>query len=223
MGLGDAKKHTSLALEKIGAKLFACLNGLREKKVVIDVSDIPGVKNHTAEELVAYVASGALIRSWNFDKYKTKREKDEIPVLDELVFISTSAKKSQEAFDKLSAIAKGNHLTRLVVSEPPNVIYPESMAKYAKELSKIGVKVDVLGEKEMTKLGFGALLGVGQGSIRESQLVVMKWMGGKKSEKPIAVVGKGVTFDTGGINIKPSNGMEDVANLPEFDKYYMVY
>ena len=84
------------------------------------------------------------------------------------------------------------------------------MAKYAKELSKIGVKVDVLGEKEMTKLGFGALLGVGQGSVRESQLVVMKWMGGKKDEKPIAVVGKGVTFDTGGINIKPSNGMEDM-------------
>ena len=83
VGLGDAKKHTSMALEKIGAKLFACLNGLREKKAVIDVSDIPGVKNHTAEELVAYVASGALIRSWNFDKYKTKREKDEIPVLDE--------------------------------------------------------------------------------------------------------------------------------------------
>ena len=209
-GLGDAKKHTPFVLEKIGAKLFACLNGLREKKAVIDLSDIPGVKEHTAEELVACAASGALTRSWTFDKYKTKREKHEIPVLDELVFITTSAKKSQEVFDKLAAIAKGNHLTRLVVSEPPNVIYPESMAKYAKELSKIGVKVDVLGEKEMTKLGFGALLGVGQGSIRESQLVVMKWMGGKKTDKPIAIVGKGVTFDTGGINIKPSNGMEDM-------------
>ncbi len=210
VGLGDAKKHTPLTLEKIGARIFSCLNGLREKKAVIDLSDIPGVKGHTPEEFIAYVASGAFIRSWAFDKYKTKRKKDEIPVLDELVFVSTSAKKSQEAFDKLAAIAKGNHLTRLVVSEPPNVVYPESMAKYAKELSKFGVKVDVLGEKEMTKLGFGALLGVGQGSIRESQLVVMKWMGGKKTDKPIAVVGKGVTFDTGGINIKPSNGMEDM-------------
>lgn len=209
-GLGNAKKHTSLMLEKIGAKIFACLNGLREKKAVVDLSDIPGIKAHTAAELIAYVASGAMIRSWSFDKYKTKREKDEIPVLNELVFITPNVKESQKAFNKLAAIAEGNHLTRLVVSEPPNVLYPETMAAYAKELTKIGVKVDVLGEKEMAKLGFGALLGVGQGSIRESQLVVMQWLGGKKTDKPIAIVGKGVTFDTGGISIKPSNGMEDM-------------
>lgn len=210
VGLGDAKKHTSLILEKIGARIFACLNGLREKKATIDLSDIPGVKAHTPSELIAYVASGAMIRSWSFDKYKTKREKDEIPVLNELVFITPNVKESQKAFDRLAAIADGNHLTRLVVSEPPNVIYPQSMAAHAKELTRLGVKVEVLGEKEMTKLGFGALLGVGQGSIRESQLVVMQWLGGKKTDKPIAVVGKGVTFDTGGINIKPSNGMEDM-------------
>lgn len=210
LGLGDAKNHTSLALEKIGAKLFACLNSLREKKVIIDLSDIPGVKNLPVAQCIAYIASGALIRSWRFDKYKTKREKDETPVLSELVFVTPSVKESQEAFDQLSAIAGGNHLTRLVVSEPPNVVYPEIMAKYAKELKKIGVKVQVLGEKEMQKLGFGALLGVGQGSIRESQLVIMQWMGDKRGSKPIAVVGKGITFDTGGISIKPSNGMEEM-------------
>lgn len=210
IGLGDAKKHTSLILEKIGAKIFTCLNSLREKKAVIDLSDLPKSKSHTVAEFIAYVASGALIRSWRFDKYKTKREKDEIPALNELVFITPNAKESQKAFDRLAAIAEGNHLTRLVVSEPPNVIYPESMAAYAKELTKLGVKVQILGEKEMQKLGFGALLGVGQGSIRESQLVVMQWNGGTKTQKPIAVVGKGVTFDTGGINIKPSNGMEDM-------------
>jgi leucyl aminopeptidase len=210
VGLGDAKKHTSLDLEKIGARIFACLNGLREKKAVIDLSDMPGVKAHTSAELIAYVASGALIRSWRFDKYKTKREKDEIPMLNELVFVTPNVKESQKAFERLAAIAEGNHLTRLVVSEPPNVLHPESMAVYAKELSNLGIKVDILGEKEMEKLGFGALLGVGQGSIRESQLVVMQWLGGKKTDKPIAVVGKGVTFDTGGISIKPSNGMEDM-------------
>ncbi len=210
LGLGDAKNHTSLILEKIGARLFACLNSLREKKAVIDLSDIPGVKNLPVAECIAYIASGALIRSWSFDKYKTKREKDEIPVLSELVFVSPNVKESQKIFDKLAAIAGGSHLTRLVVSEPPNIVYPESMAKYAKELKKIGVKVQILGEKEMKKLGFGALLGVGQGSIRESQLVIMQWMGNKFGQKPIAVVGKGITFDTGGINIKPSNGMEDM-------------
>lgn len=210
VGLGDAKKHTSLVIEKIGAKLFAALNSLREKTAVIDLSDLEPTKTHTTAELVAYVASGALLRSWRFDKYRTKREKDEIPVLEELVFVTPSAKESQKAFDTLAAIAEGNHLTRLVVSEPPNIIYPETMAAQAKELTKLGVEVEVLGEKEMEKLGFGALLGVGQGSIRESQLVVMQWNGGPKDQKPIAVVGKGVTFDTGGISIKPSNGMEDM-------------
>ena len=210
VGLGNAKDHSQLALEKIGAKLFVGLNCLREKTAVIDLSDIKDTKDHKSAELIAYVASGALIRSWRFDKYKTKREKDEIPVLEELVLISSDVTASQTVFAKLQAIAEGNHLTRLVVSEPPNVIYPESMAKYAKELTKIGVKVEVLGEKEMEKLGFGALLGVGQGSIRESQLVIMQWNGGEVSQQPVAVVGKGVTFDTGGINIKPSNGMEDM-------------
>lgn len=211
LGLGDSKEHTSLALEKIGARLFSCLNGFRERKAIIDLSDLSGTKDLSVAECIAYVASGALIRSWTFDKYKTKREKDDLPVLNELVFVTPNAEESQKVFDKLAAIADGNHLTRLVVSEPPNVVYPESMAKYAKELKKIGVQVQVLGEKEMKKLGFGALLGVGQGSVRESQLVVMKWMGSsKRAEKPIAIVGKGITFDTGGINIKPSNGMEDM-------------
>jgi leucyl aminopeptidase len=210
LGLGDAKEYSRLVLEKVGSKLFSCLNCLREKMVVVDLSDIADSKSNKAAKLIAYVASGALIRSWKFDKYKTKREKDEIPVLEELVFVTPDVAASQKAFDELLAIAEGNHLTRLVVSEPPNVIYPESMANHALELTKIGVKVEVLGEKEMEKLGFGALLGVGQGSIRESKLVVMQWLGGASGQKPVAVVGKGVTFDTGGINIKPSNGMEDM-------------
>ena len=210
IGLGHAKDHTSLALEKLGAKLIPGLICIRVKTAAIDLSDIESTKTLSAPEMIAYVASGALIRSWKFDKYKTKREKDEIPVLEELVFVTPDVGASQKAFDELLAVAEGNHLTRLVVSEPPNVIYPESMANHAMELSKIGVKVELLGEKEMEKLGFGALLGVGQGSIRESKLVVMQWLGGASGQKPIAVVGKGVTFDTGGINIKPSNGMEDM-------------
>lgn len=210
VGLGDTKKHNAFSFEKIGARLFAGLNSLKEKKVVIDLSDIADSKALNAHDAIAYIASGAMLRSFKFDKYKTKREKDEIPVLNELVFVSNDVKASQKKFAELAAIAEGNHLTRDVVTDTPNVIYPESMAKIAKNLNKIGVKVEVLGQKEMEKLGFGALLGVSQGSIREPQLIIMQWNGGAKTQKPIAVVGKGVTFDSGGINIKPSNGMEDM-------------
>jgi leucyl aminopeptidase len=210
VGLGDTKKHNAFNFEKIGARLFACLNALREKKVVIDLSDIPDSKNLKTYDAIAYIASGALIRSFKFDKYKTKREKDEIPVLQELVFVTADAKAVQKTFDTLAAIADGNHLTRTVVTDTPNVIYPKAMAEIAKSLTKVGVKVEVLGQKEMEKLGFGALLGVSQGSIQEPQLIIMQWNGGKKDDKPIAIVGKGVTFDSGGISIKPSNGMEDM-------------
>jgi leucyl aminopeptidase len=99
--------------------------------------------------------------------------------------------------------------TRDLVSEPPNILHPEEFAKRARKLEELGVDVEILGEKEMTKLGMHTLLGVGQGSVRESQLVVMQWKGAKdKGAAPVAFVGKGVTFDTGGISIKPAAGMD---------------
>jgi leucyl aminopeptidase len=103
-------------------------------------------------------------------------------------------------------------LTRDLVSEPANVIYPKSLVARAKALEKLGVKVSALGVAQMKKLGMGALIGVGQGSERESQLLVMEWTGAPKArnKKPFAFVGKGVTFDTGGISIKPAGGMEDM-------------
>jgi len=97
-----------------------------------------------------------------------------------------------------------------LVTEPANIIYPETLAAACKNLEQDGVKVTILGEKEMAKLGMGALLGVGQGSVRESQLVIMEWLGGAKDDKPVAFVGKGVCFDTGGISIKPAGGMEEM-------------
>ena len=100
--------------------------------------------------------------------------------------------------------------TRDLVSEPANVLYPVEFARRAKELTKLGVKVQILGEAEMKKLGLNVLLAVGQGSARESQLLVMTWMNGPKNQKPIALIGKGVCFDTGGISIKPAAGMEDM-------------
>ncbi|HJN24943.1 MAG TPA: leucyl aminopeptidase, partial [Rhodospirillales bacterium] len=121
--------------------------------------------------------------------------------------------KARSTFAPMDKVADGVFMTRDLVSEPANVIYPETLAKQAQSLSKLGVKVEVLGEAQMRKLGMGALLGVGQGSDREPRLVVMRWNGKKgkaRNDAPVAFVGKGVTFDTGGISIKPSGGMEDM-------------
>ena len=100
--------------------------------------------------------------------------------------------------------------TRDLVSEPANVLYPVEFARRAKALTKVGLKVEVLGEAQMKKLGLNVLLAVGQGSVRESQLLIMSWMNGPRGQAPVALIGKGVTFDTGGISLKPAGGMEDM-------------
>ncbi len=107
----------------------------------------------------------------------------------------------------LDAVADGVMLARDLVNEPPNILYPAEFARRARALSRLGLKIDVLGETEMKKQGFGALLGVGQGSERESQLVVMQWNGARKKSQPVAFVGKGVSFDSGGLSLKPGSGM----------------
>lgn len=119
--------------------------------------------------------------------------------------------KAQKAYEPLSALADAIVFSRDLVSEPANILHPEEFAARAKALESLGLEVEVLGEKAMAELGMGSLLGVGQGSVRESQLVVMKWTGAAdKNAQPIAFVGKGVCFDTGGISIKPADGMEDM-------------
>jgi leucyl aminopeptidase len=126
--------------------------------------------------------------------------------------VLTGAKAAAGFYADLEKLADGIFLTRDLVNEPPNILYPETMAEACEKLTALGVEVDVLGEPEMYELGFGALLGVGQGSARESKMVVMRWNGLGKGSKtpPVAFVGKGVTFDTGGISIKPAGGMEEM-------------
>jgi leucyl aminopeptidase len=159
--------------------------------------------------IAARVAMGAVLRAYRFDKYRTRLEKDQKPALDKLG-LSTPAADARAKFADLEKVAEGVFLTRDLVSEPPNVLYPESFAGRCRELETLGVKVTVLGVKEMSKLGMHMMLGVGQGSARESKLVAMEWMGGRKGDKPVAFVGKGVCFDTGGISLKPGPGMEDM-------------
>ncbi len=204
VGLG--KKEDALTeqeAQKIGAALVVECNRARVKELSVLLPDMTG-------ELAAHVALGARLRSYRFDKYRTKEKDEDKPTLKHLHVQVEDSKAAKKAFEPLQALLDGVVLTRNLVSEPANIIYPESFAAKAKELEALGVKVEVLGEKEMHKLGMGALLGVGQGSARESQLVVMQWQGGKKDQKPLAFIGKGVTFDTGGISIKPSAGMEDM-------------
>lgn len=185
-------------LEEIGANIYKTVQSLAQEVMVL---------MHQDPKETAQLASGAYLRSWEFDIYKTEID-DKKPKIKTITFVTKDPQEAQKYFESHKAINDGNILTRHVVSEPPNVLFPESFAEHAKSLENLGLEVEVLGEAKMRELGFGALLGVGQGSARQSQLVVMRWKGNDKD--PVAIVGKGVTFDSGGISIKPSNHMEDM-------------
>jgi leucyl aminopeptidase len=162
-------------------------------------------------EQAADLAQGVRLRAYAFDRYKTKRKEEDKPPEKRSVTVAVGdAGGVRKAYEAREAIAGGVLMARDLVNEPANVLYPEEFARRATVLKKAGVAVEVLDIKAMKKLGMNALLGVGQGSVRESRVVVMRWNGGKKSEAPVAFIGKGVCFDTGGISIKPAAGMEDM-------------
>lgn len=204
MGAGDQKKFNEFTLQKLGARLFNAANGSKfdSAQIILHCDESP--KN------VANLAFGALIQSYRFNRYFEKKKKDKELKTSTLAFVCSDSKAADKEFAPLKILAENLFFVRNLVSEPSNILNPESYAEICKTLKKDGVEVEVLGEAAMKKLGMGALLGVGQGSDKESHLVVMKWNGGKKSDAPLAFVGKGVTFDTGGISIKPANNMEDM-------------
>jgi leucyl aminopeptidase len=212
LGIGDPKSLGRNDLENIGGRAFSAVasSGSKQAKVIIDADDMGASGKISRGMAQAYIASGAKLATYRFDKYHTKLKATDKPALEGLIVGARAAAAARTGFDKLSAIADGVFLTRDLVSEPPNILYPATLAERCQELSSLGVKVEVLGEAQMKKLGMGSLLGVGQGSDRESRLVVMQWNGGAKKDKPVAFVGKGVTFDTGGISLKPAAGMEDM-------------
>ena len=161
---------------------------------------------------VADLALGARLRGYSFDLYKTKRKKDEEqePKRIELNFACSNPASAEKAWARRAAIADGVVLARDLVNEPGNVLYPGEFARRTSALTKLGVGVEVLDVAAMRKLGMGALLGVGQGSAHEAKLVVMRWNGGKRGADPVAFIGKGVCFDSGGLSIKPAQNMEDM-------------
>lgn len=209
IGLGKRNDLTRLALEETGAKIAGTLSCTRHTTARVH---IPGmdIKNTSDSDAVAALANGFLLKSWTFDKYKTKQKPEEKCALQTITFSATDPKAAEASFGYHEKVAEGVFLTRTVVSEPPNVINPETLATAAEALREHGVTVEVFGEKEMKKMGLNALLGVGYGSQYDSKLAVLQWHGGKKGDAPIAIVGKGVTFDTGGISIKPSNNMDEM-------------
>jgi leucyl aminopeptidase len=204
-GIGGADAADRLAsLEKAGAALTAKFLTSGETALAIDFAGA-GLSGEQA----AAVLLGARLRGWRHDVYRTKLADEQKPSLTELVAVA-APEGTAAAWDDASAVAEGVEFTRELVAEPANVIYPETFVERAKaRLEGTGVEIVVLGLAEMTALGMGALLGVAQGSVREPKLLAMRWKGAE-AEKPTAFVGKGVTFDTGGISIKPAAGMEDM-------------
>jgi leucyl aminopeptidase len=206
-GLGKPDSVDEKGLETLGAQIVARLYAAGEATASIEL-DVPKGSKVKKAELAAHVAFGAKLRSYAFDKYRTRNLEEYQKKLKTLAVVTPDVAAAKKAHAGLAAVADGIFLARDLVNEPPNVLFPAEFARRAKaQLSKLGVKVEVLGEAEMRRQGFGALLGVGQGSERESQLVVMQWNGGKKAQKPLALVGKGVCFDTGGISLKPGNAL----------------
>lgn len=210
VGAGKTEEFNSLKASKFGASLVSILNCSKLTNASV-MMDSRLVEDNEAE-IYANIAYGLNLREYSFDKYKSAEKLKGKTTLDKIELVTDVAKDAQNIFEKgLKPVAQSVKFSRDLISEPPNVIYPESFSENSKEeLEKFGVKVEILGESDMYDLEMHALLGVGQGSSRESKLLVMQYNGGKTGDAPLCFVGKGVTFDTGGISIKPSANMEDM-------------
>jgi leucyl aminopeptidase len=200
VGAGKAEAFGDVAAEHAAAAAYNAVKSSGLATLRVEAPDMARA---------AHMALGVRLAAYRFDRYKTKEPADRKPSVVVTQVVVADVDKALAAFAPLSAVADAVVFARDLVSEPANILYPAEFARRVKALEGLGLEVEILGEAEMAELGMGALLGVGQGSRRESQLAVMQWKGGGKSQ-PIAFVGKGVCFDTGGISIKPADGMEDM-------------
>lgn len=205
-GAADAKGDARIAnLEKAGAALATKFAFSGVETMVLDLASA-----ELDADGAAAVLFGLRLRSWRYDVYRTKLKDEEKRTLNSVVVLN-APEGTSESWETASAVADGVEFTRELVTEPANIVYPVSFVERCQErMAKLGVEITVLDEAEMAELGMGALLGVGLGSARESRLIAMRWNGGEKGERPTVFVGKGVTFDTGGISLKPGPGMEDM-------------
>ena len=208
-GVGMGDDIDLLKLEDTGGKILSYISKKGDSNAAICVDPIKGLQLDLST-VAAHIAFGARLSSYRFDVYRTNKNSADLPSLKRIKMLVSNARGARSIFRSLNKIVDGMFFCRDLVSEPANVLYPKSFAARVKKLTNIGLKVEILNRARMEKLGMGALLGVAQGSANEPKLVVMQWNGGPIRQKPAAFVGKGVTFDTGVISIKPSSGMEDM-------------
>jgi leucyl aminopeptidase len=202
VGAGPKAEFGPEAAEQFGAYAYQAVKVGGAATLTLPM---PGA---SAEE-AARAAFGSRLASYRFDRYRTTEKADKKPSVTTVLVAVDDPDAAAAAYAPLAALGDGIFFTRDLVSEPANILHPEEFARRVKALESLGLEVEILGEAEMARLGMGSLLGVGQGSVRESQLAVIQWKGGGDAQ-PIAFVGKGVCFDTGGISIKPADGMEDM-------------
>ncbi|HEX2814120.1 MAG TPA: leucyl aminopeptidase [Sphingopyxis sp.] len=200
VGIGDGTAHD---LERGGAALTAKLQTSGVAAVHVDFASA----GQSDEDDVLAFAMGARLRDWRLDTYRTRLADTAKPSLKTIVIASPAGDLSAR-WGRYSAVADGVALTQTLVAEPPNILYPETFVERCQHLTDLGVELEVLDERQMKALGMGALLGVAQGSTRPPRLLAMRWNGGNPGEAPVVFVGKGVTFDTGGISLKPGPGMD---------------
>jgi leucyl aminopeptidase len=196
------KELKSFDVENLGAEFYGLINYGKSTEYFINTDSV--TSNH--KNFIGYFLHGLKLKSYEFNKYKTKKET-------RLISINLLGKKNNPSVQnqlKFKALEEGTFYARDLVSEPGNILHPDEYAKRLSSLRKDGLKVNIYDEKKLKKLGMNALLGVGMGSIRGSYLVTMEWNGAKNNSKPLAFVGKGVTFDTGGYSLKPARFMEDM-------------
>ena len=199
-----AKANDGDAPEKFAGAAIARLLTSGETHAVIDLT---GMKLDADE--AARVALATALRGWRYDRYRTRIKEKQKVTLTTVTIVGAGQAAEERYATRYASVVEGVSLTRELVTEPANIIYPESFVERVTESIKgLGLEIQVLGRDEMAKLGMGALLGVAQGSVREPKMLVLKWNGGKSGDAPVAFIGKGVTFDTGGISIKPAQNME---------------
>ncbi len=200
-----ANNQSSLDNEEIGAKFFNFIKLNSVYKLTFLEENFKNILKKN-KDFINEFAQGAQLKSYKFEKYKTKKDNDKF----ELDIIADSKSLNIKKNNRYLSLVEGTNLTKDLVSEPGNILHPDEYAKRLVQLKKYGLKITVYDQKKLKKLGMNALLGVGQGSVRGSYLVTMEWKGTKASIKPISFVGKGVCFDTGGISLKPAKFMEDM-------------
>ena len=189
-------------IENLGAKFHGYINYDKKNEYFVNTETISSkIKN-----FVGYFLHGIKLKSYEFNIYKSKKNKKNVS-------INVAGNKNKISFQdqlRFKALEDGTFFARDLVSEPGNILHPDEYAKRINSLKKFGLKINIYDKKKLKKLGMNALLGVGQGSIRGSYLVTIEWEGVKNNSKPLAFVGKGVCFDTGGISLKPAKFMEDM-------------